>query len=106
MAYQITRHLSAAERLALRAGRASVWLPMYAASLRGLIAFNRLDARQDSRSPAERDRRARAGRPRAPSIGSGASCSSPGVHYRSRRSEEHTSELQSLMRITYAVFCL
>src|SRR3546814_2233059 len=26
-------------------------------------------------------------------------------HYR-RRSEEHTSELQSLMRISYAVFCL
>src|SRR3546814_4156800 len=26
-----------------------------------------------------------------------------GVH---RRSEEHTSELQSLMRISYAVFCL
>src|SRR3546814_5467727 len=25
---------------------------------------------------------------------------------RFRRSEEHTSELQSLMRITYAVFCL
>src|SRR3546814_6473522 len=25
---------------------------------------------------------------------------------RVRRSEEHTSELQSLMRITYAVFCL
>src|SRR3546814_1403562 len=25
---------------------------------------------------------------------------------RRRRSEEHTSELQSLMRITYAVFCL
>src|SRR3546814_1713508 len=24
----------------------------------------------------------------------------------SRRSEEHTSELQSLMRISYAVFCL
>src|SRR3546814_1305068 len=34
-----------------------------------------------------------------------------GVHFRSRacakrRSEEHTSELQSLMRISYAVFCL
>src|SRR3546814_8572540 len=33
-----------------------------------------------------------------------------GGHYRSRRcrgrSEEHTSELQSLMRISYAVFCL
>src|SRR3546814_3288184 len=27
-----------------------------------------------------------------------------GVH--TRRSEEHTSELQSLMRISYAVFCL
>src|SRR3546814_3974881 len=25
---------------------------------------------------------------------------------RQRRSEEHTSELQSLMRISYAVFCL
>src|SRR3546814_3949333 len=25
---------------------------------------------------------------------------------RGRRSEEHTSELQSLMRISYAVFCL
>src|SRR3546814_2689966 len=27
-------------------------------------------------------------------------------HERLRRSEEHTSELQSLMRISYAVFCL
>src|SRR3546814_3245421 len=27
-------------------------------------------------------------------------------HARGRRSEEHTSELQSLMRISYAVFCL
>src|SRR3546814_4512986 len=27
-------------------------------------------------------------------------------NYRDRRSEEHTSELQSLMRISYAVFCL
>src|SRR3546814_8580202 len=26
--------------------------------------------------------------------------------FRLRRSEEHTSELQSLMRISYAVFCL
>src|SRR3546814_7556537 len=29
-----------------------------------------------------------------------------GVHLVSSRSEEHTSELQSLMRISYAVFCL
>src|SRR3546814_6628389 len=28
------------------------------------------------------------------------------VHDEVRRSEEHTSELQSLMRISYAVFCL
>src|SRR3546814_9624866 len=28
------------------------------------------------------------------------------VDFRKRRSEEHTSELQSLMRISYAVFCL
>src|SRR3546814_6929540 len=27
-------------------------------------------------------------------------------HWRLARSEEHTSELQSLMRISYAVFCL
>src|SRR3546814_1919961 len=27
-------------------------------------------------------------------------------HRHGRRSEEHTSELQSLMRISYAVFCL
>src|SRR3546814_2946730 len=30
----------------------------------------------------------------------------PGLIMMSMRSEEHTSELQSLMRISYAVFCL
>src|SRR3546814_8407378 len=30
----------------------------------------------------------------------------PARHAWRRRSEEHTSELQSLMRISYAVFCL
>src|SRR3546814_4200267 len=30
----------------------------------------------------------------------------PPRRHRRRRSEEHTSELQSLMRISYAVFCL
>src|SRR3546814_16428139 len=29
-----------------------------------------------------------------------------GAYSASKRSEEHTSELQSLMRISYAVFCL
>src|SRR3546814_2264025 len=36
-----------------------------------------------------------------------AAVSQPIVHFLQRvRSEEHTSELQSLMRISYAVFCL
>src|SRR3546814_7307688 len=30
----------------------------------------------------------------------------PGALFSNGRSEEHTSELQSLMRISYAVFCL
>src|SRR3546814_2331915 len=30
----------------------------------------------------------------------------PGAFHRADRSEEHTSELQSLMRTSYAVFCL
>src|SRR3546814_4244310 len=34
------------------------------------------------------------------------SCRRAGSRPRRRRSEEHTSELQSLMRISYAVFCL
>src|SRR3546814_7245639 len=33
-------------------------------------------------------------------------CFEEAVHVPSLRSEEHTSELQSLMRISYAVFCL
>src|SRR3546814_10353387 len=35
-----------------------------------------------------------------------AECSRQSAEHRSPRSEEHTSELQSLMRISYAVFCL
>src|SRR3546814_10469149 len=33
-------------------------------------------------------------------------CLRPRIGSAERRSEEHTSELQSLMRISYAVFCL
>src|SRR3546814_5161108 len=33
-------------------------------------------------------------------------CGAGGLSRRTIRSEEHTSELQSLMRISYAVFCL
>src|SRR3546814_1070742 len=39
---------------------------------------------------------------RAPRLGHGRD----GGRYSGSRSEEHTSELQSLMRISYAVFCL
>src|SRR3546814_6125835 len=35
-----------------------------------------------------------------------ATCTPNRPHAASERSEEHTSELQSLMRISYAVFCL
>src|SRR3546814_2724206 len=43
--------------------------------------------------------------------GHGGGAAAPGARYLRRdfqdlRSEEHTSELQSLMRISYAVFCL
>src|SRR3546814_10534044 len=58
--------------------------------------------------------RGRAGRPRAKDH-SASRTSAPGPFFRiesmafcadALRSEEHTSELQSLMRISYAVFCL
>src|SRR3546814_9731432 len=39
--------------------------------------------------------------PHAPNVGDSQSSSTKRM-----RSEEHTSELQSLMRISYAVFCL
>src|SRR3546814_2146534 len=45
---------------------------------------------------------------RAPSVPTAASTRAVGTGSTSEatRSEEHTSELQSLMRISYAVFCL
>src|SRR3546814_1831907 len=41
-----------------------------------------------------------------PETGIGSGLSDFELGLRLRRSEEHTSELQSLMRISYAVFCL
>src|SRR3546814_8066640 len=52
-----------------------------------------LAAGQEELGLSGRDRRAGLSRPLPPQDGRG-------------RSEEHTSELQSLMRISYAVFCL
>src|SRR3546814_2908325 len=40
-----------------------------------------------------------------PGLGEGG-LARPRIHQLAHRSEEHTSELQSLMRISYAVFCL
>src|SRR3546814_8837747 len=54
-----------------------------------------------STRPAAPRSTARRSAPRRPS---GPSSSARSAH--SMRSEEHTSELQSLMRISYAVFCL
>src|SRR3546814_5653907 len=55
-----------------------------------------------------RPRRARAGprRYKAPQGGSAHRLAGPTAAGGRRRSEEPTSELQSLMRISYAVFCL
>src|SRR3546814_3863562 len=39
-------------------------------------------------------------------LGPGQDCAATNSTIRRLRSEEHTSELQSLMRISYAVFCL
>src|SRR3546814_1374512 len=39
-------------------------------------------------------------------VGDGLAVLGPGPDRLRQRSEEHTSELQSLMRISYAVFCL
>src|SRR3546814_4605260 len=51
--------------------------------------------------PKMRDKNARFAVPRN-AFGPAAACAT----IRRTRSEEHTSELQSLMRISYAVFCL
>src|SRR3546814_5470620 len=68
-------------------------------------APRRAFARQRALLPADRRRPRRPLRrltlTRAPDFGWGAGSLSP-----FRRSEEHTSELQSLMRTSYAVFCL
>src|SRR3546814_9981738 len=45
-------------------------------------------------------------RSRHPHAGVERAQACPGARIAGERSEEHTSELQSLMRISYAVFCL
>src|SRR3546814_9936109 len=50
--------------------------------------------------------RTRADAEQAHQLGPDAFASAGRLHHNLYRSEEHTSELQSLMRISYAVFCL
>src|SRR3546814_9486150 len=68
-------------------------------SLEGEAAGNRLDAHLVTRDQEMKERY---------SIGGTLSVDSGAYDFRflTDRSEEHTSELQSLMRISYAVFCL
>src|SRR3546814_17760925 len=56
--------------------------------------------------PRPRQRPAARPSPAAPPPGSASPRRAPPKRRRTGRSEEHTSELQSLMRISYAVFCL
>src|SRR3546814_5459708 len=50
--------------------------------------------------------RARSPAPRNHGVHSSSDRNGPSARGPAHRSEEHTSELQSLMRISYAVFCL
>src|SRR3546814_9754979 len=65
-----------------------------------MVGRNPHPAPRERRRSAEDGGRLKHHRPQ-PRLGGGDRCRQTGC-----RSEEHTSELQSLMRISYAVFCL
>src|SRR3546814_6296388 len=73
-----------------------------------------VDRRRRHGQPVQGDRRnpSRTARPAGlramtvPFLGAGALAGVRHGFFTRQRSEEHTSELQSLMRISYAVFCL
>src|SRR3546814_1511708 len=72
-----------------------------ATTMSGAPAVDPVPRIQPIQRPSSRSRIAR---PRTVPSSSISSRRSAGASW--RRSEEHTSELQSLMRISYAVFCL
>src|SRR3546814_7245343 len=77
----------------------------YTTLFRSRVVHARLLRRRGGQSPAQAsDRDARPGKAHA--LGNAAGDPHPPGAGVARRSEEHTSELQSLMRISYAVFCL
>src|SRR3546814_8595941 len=75
-----------------------------------MAAMERGDRGLRRRTDRARPRRRLCGRVRRPSRAGHADRAwrgdHDGAHHHRDRSEEHTSELQSLMRISYAVFCL
>src|SRR3546814_4671112 len=93
----------------------------YTTRFRSLQACPALDrpGRGAPRGEARADGQPRDGRPGEPAprtprrvglrpadAGQAGGCGGGGIALPPFRSEEHTSELQSLMRISYAVFCL
>src|SRR3546814_2572289 len=75
-------------------------------ALAGRVGRSRARAR-DSRRPRMTTRRdVLAGLAAATTVGASPGYAVQHIREKHPRSEEHTSELQSLMRISYAVFCL
>src|SRR3546814_2062204 len=89
------RHIAIAGRRAAQriGGRARIGLRKL------LLTLGAVEQARAQGHPRHRDQTDRADR------GNGDDDAAPEPD-RARRSEEHTSELQSLMRISYAVFCL
>src|SRR3546814_2419986 len=82
---ELFHRFDACEAEALKLVELDLPLPAYEQVMKASHSFNMLDARR-AISVTERQRYI--------------------LRVRRLRSEEHTSELQSLMRISYAVFCL
>src|SRR3546814_10050133 len=76
-----------------------------AADHAALAAASQLDGENDSATGVNDDAITRAEKAARELIQNETRFANDG-HQDDRRSEEHTSELQSLMRISYAVFCL
>src|SRR3546814_1721683 len=84
----------------LHARGADTLVPELAGALIGSLGFGRLPISLDG-SLEEHGRLLLVAK-----VGVGAAAGPVAVAHGLHRSEEHTSELQSLMRISYAVFCL
>src|SRR3546814_5979904 len=81
-------------------------LPLPRIDSRAVTILVRLPRRPSSRSPAALSRTSFVAQARSGASGNRQTLARSAVTDSSGRSEEHTSELQSLMRNSYAVFCL